>query len=355
MDVPRPPAAVPSTEGIPRHARDGIGRVERAPAQRWQKALALTGVVLMLVVVAASAYLRLSQTGPGCTDWPACYGAVTDAPRITGGILAARAAHRFAAGTLAALLVAELMLATMQRPRRRAAALIALAALLIAAGLAVMGAVLSERTAHTSLPPLPAVTLANLLGGFTLLALMTWLYVVTREARPVVPRSVAFRTCAALALVTAAIEVALGGLVSARFAAFACPGFPSCGVPWSATGLRNAFDPWLLIAPPSSALAALHWIHRLGAVLVAASGGVVASWLWRVPGSARRWGATLALLLVALLGLGASEVRLAPSLVVALAHNVTAALLVAVLVVVNHAACSATPAVRSGRGHATRR
>ena len=38
------------------------------------RSLVLAALVLVLVIITTSAYIRLSQTGLGCADWPACYG-----------------------------------------------------------------------------------------------------------------------------------------------------------------------------------------------------------------------------------------------------------------------------------------
>ena len=76
---------------------------------------------MMLVTLTLSAFMRLSQAGLGCADWPACYGqnlraAQQGEPVPTGHLVAAaRLAHRvFASLTL--VLVIMLVMSTLATP-----------------------------------------------------------------------------------------------------------------------------------------------------------------------------------------------------------------------------------------------
>ena len=40
----------------------------------WFKRLALTGAILAAAVVVLGAWVRLTDAGLGCPDWPGCYG-----------------------------------------------------------------------------------------------------------------------------------------------------------------------------------------------------------------------------------------------------------------------------------------
>ena len=72
------------------------------------KALALTSLLLVLLLVSLSAYLRLAHSGIGCADWPDCYGeigsseslreAAEPAPSSAADALAARISWRVARG-----------------------------------------------------------------------------------------------------------------------------------------------------------------------------------------------------------------------------------------------------------------
>jgi heme A synthase len=141
----------------------------RVPTMR---ALAHAAALLMLVVVIASAWLRLAQPRAACADWPACRAApavaaagvaseVLGAPPL---LAAVRGTHRFAA--TAVLLAATALVAlafgrSAPRPGARALATLMLAS---AVGLAALGLVTAGSRSVL-------VLLGNLLGGQVLLAL----------------------------------------------------------------------------------------------------------------------------------------------------------------------------------------
>ena len=93
----------------------------------------------------------------------------------------------------------------------------------------------------------------------------------------------------------------------------------------------------------AEALTAIHWTHRLGALVTVGYLGAVAIALIRTPGYARL-GAVLALLLALQVGLGVANVVLDLPLAVAVAHNGGAAALLVVLIVINFALSRDRPA-----------
>lgn len=316
---------------------------ERAAVQRLLRNLAGVGVALMLVVIVSSAYLRLAQAGLSCADWPACYGRIATQAPPTSEVRVARLAHRVAASSVGVALVALLLVAATQRPLLKRQTAIAGTALLIAVGLAALGAQFSAGAASA---PLPAVTLANLGGGFALLALLWWLRlsVLPMSAAASTPRG-GLRWIAALALLALITQMTLGGLVSAKFAALSCPAFPGCGAPWPSGALTSILDPMqalgvgpdgVILRPPE--LAALPWAHRVGALVVLALGLLLAVALYRTDGPARHLAVLLAALLATQVALGAAAALLSVPLPIVLAHNLLAALLLCTLVSVNRLA-----------------
>jgi cytochrome c oxidase assembly protein subunit 15 len=139
-------------------------------------------------------------------------------------------------------------------------------------------------------------------------------------------------------------QIALGGWVSANYAALACLDFPTCRGAWiPPMDFRHGFqfmrelgvtvdgNPLTL-----EALTAIHWTHRVGALvtLVYLAGLAVA--LLRRAGCAR-YGMVLAVALILQVGLGIANVVFRLPLAVAVAHNAGAAVLLATLIVINFA------------------
>ena len=139
-----------------------------------------------------------------------------------------------------------------------------------------------------------------------------------------------------------AAQIALGGWVSANYAALACADFPTCHGEWlPAMDFANAFHVLRELgvtaagAPLSyEALTAIHWSHRFGALVTLGYIGILALWALRTP-PLRILGAALLVLLLVQAGLGIANVLLRLPLALAAAHNAGAALLLAALVMLN--------------------
>ena len=320
---------------------EGLGP---ASVRRLLRMLAAVGAALVLVVIVSSAYLRLSQAGLSCADWPACYGNLSHIAEATTAQLVARIAHRIAASAVGFVLIALLAVSLTQRPRLVRQSTIAGLALAIAAMLATVGAVLSESTQVT---PRPAVTLANLLGGFALLALLVWLRETVRDeaiapivpGAPTAPIARGARALAVVALIAVVVQIVLGALVSGKFAALACPDFPLCGADAPLAALPATLDPLAtlevdaartIVRPP--ALAALHWAHRVWAHVVLLLAAILVVVLAR--NGRGRAALLLALVVILQLALGAAAVLGGLPLGVVVAHNVVAAVLLAALVAI---------------------
>ncbi|WML88439.1 COX15/CtaA family protein [Thiothrix subterranea] len=306
---------------------------------------------LALVVIVLGAYTRLSDAGLGCPDWPGCYGHLgvpeqVDAEQFERPLEHAKAwkemIHRYAAGMLGVLILALFVLRV--RFRRYFEASIWIPTLLLAT--VIFQAALGMWTVTHLLSP-PVVT-AHLLGGFTTLALVWWLWLQRHVPRfSTLYGSIgAVRGWALGALLLLIAQIMLGGWTSTHYAAVACGvDFPLCqGQWWPASDFRTAFSfEWQAGVNyefgtlENPARTAIHLTHRLGALLVLLYLGGLALWLIR-----RRSVAcgivpyALLVLLVVQVSLGISNVVFALPLVVATLHTLGAALLLLAVLALNH-------------------
>ena len=327
-------------------------------AARWMRRLALAGVALAFMVVVLGAYVRLTAAGLGCPDWPGCYGHLTPGGALgdaAPGALAPRPldpakawremSHRYAAGTLALIVVAIAALAVGARRQRLTSVRFALTLL----ATVLLQALLGMLTVTRQLQPL-IVTL-HLLVGMTTLGMLWWLALSLPQSswgaaslgaagyslRGGAAYVVNARQLAILGLAALALQIALGGWTSSNYAAIACPDFPTCqGSLWPHADFRDAFVLWhganvdyeggLLTAP---ARIAIHVSHRLGALLAAAALTLAAVFTLRHHGlasaHARAWAVLGALGLQ--LGVGVAMVLRGFPLWLATAHTAGAALL----------------------------
>lgn len=309
--------------------------------------------VLTFIVIVVGAYVRLEDAGLGCPDWPGCYGQIVGVPDETHEreraeqafpgktIDAVRARkemfHRYLAGTLGLLIAAVAAIAWFRRPvigrsPWLATALVALVAVQATLGMWTVTKLLK-----------PAIVTLHLLGGMSIFSVLTWL--ALREIdMPAAPAETAARmrrwTAAGLAVL--ACQIALGGWVSSNYAALACVDFPVCHGRWmpdvdfgSAFHVLRELGMTAEGAPLSqAALNAIQWSHRFWALATFCYLLFLAAWAARVP-ALRAVGVLLIALLFTQIGLGAANVLLRLPLVLAVAHNAVAALLLAVLVVLN--------------------
>ncbi len=286
-----------------------------------------------MVILSLSAAIRLTNAGLGCADWPACYG--WQALAATASVLPQSAAamlHRLAATALAIVILVILALSRRAGRGRLALALLALTVFLAFLGILTPGA------------RFPLVTLGNLLGGLAMLGVLLWL-LLDLVARPAVPRSAPrVRRGARLGLIVLVAQIALGGWVSANYAALSCTDFPGCaGDGWSAAGMNDAWQLWrrlpsdahdTVIREPAGA--AIHLLHRIGALVAVGVLGWLSVKTWRLGAAFRTLGLGIAGLLVLQVALGVAAVLTSLPLAVVLGHNAVAALLLLGMLTLNH-------------------
>lgn len=319
--------------------------------------LLAAAIALAFAVIALGAYVRLSDAGLGCPDWPGCYGHLLGVPEEAHEQLAANRAfpqrpvetgkawkemvHRYFAGTLGLLILGICLLAWRAEQRRNQSP--ALPTVLL--GVVALQGALGMWTVTLLLKPV-IVTL-HLLGGMTTLALLVAL--ALRETRPVaeMPASRSGHSLpwlAGLVLLAVFIQIALGGWVSSNYAALACTDFPTCQGEWRPPmDFAHGFAIFRELGQtahgellPFAALTAIHWTHRLGALAVTLLAGALVLALWRTGAPPwRHWSLVLAGALALQVALGIANVVLSLPLSLAVAHNLGAASLLTVTLTIN--------------------
>lgn len=251
-------------------------RAARRLAAGFTGLLAATWALIVL-----GALVRAHAAGLACPDWPLCFGEWV--PRFDLKV-AFEWAHRVAAGAISLAFAGLAALALRRAALRRATAQL----LALAAGLLALQILLGALTVWRLLA-FWSVTAHLLTGTSFALALLLVACALRDLAEPPLrrdPVSAAGRRTLVLAAVLLTVQIALGGLVSSRYAGLACPEWPTCNGGLWFPGWRGSVG--------------LHLLHRCnGYALLAALGA--AAWASRAdPG--------LRLPMLAALALGVAQV-----------------------------------------------
>ena len=305
---------------------------------------------LTLVVVVLGAFVRLSDAGLGCPDWPGCYG-LLDVPQTQQEISAANQAyperpvevgkawkemiHRYAASSLGFIILVMCAIAWWRKREHPDQPVLVPTFLVFAV---IFQGLLGMWTVTLLLKPL--VVTAHLIGGLTVLSLLWW--VLMRQGNYFAPSSISnawhLRRYTSIALLVVIIQIVLGAWTSTNYAATACADFPTCQGQWLPANMdfSEAFVLWRGLGVnyefgvlDNAARTAIHYTHRIGAIVTTVVLLLVAFRL--ISGerdqNLKSLGVMLILALALQLGIGIFMIELQFPLAIATAHNAGAAVL----------------------------
>ncbi len=311
--------------------------------------LAMIAAIIAFCVIVLGAWVRLSDAGLGCPDWPGCYGQLTW-PVADSEIESANQTfperpyeshkawremvHRYLAGSLMLLVFVIGWKAWRDPLSNRQVKVLALALII----LIVFQALLGMWTVTLKLKPV--IVMGHLLGGLTSFSLILWLLFSNRRRLMDKPNIQIRRMRPAIitAIVILATQIALGGWTSANYAALACPDVPMCtGQWWPDADFKEGFVLWREVGVDYEgglldfrSRIAIHLVHRIGAVVTLLVLLGLAFRLIKIP-RLRTGGQVLMALVLTQFTLGVFNVALYLPLPNAVAHNAGAALLLATL------------------------
>tara|TARA_B100000927_G_scaffold25280_1_gene18970 strand:- start:647 stop:1675 length:1029 start_codon:yes stop_codon:yes gene_type:complete len=318
-------------------------------------------ISITFTVITLGAYVRLSHAGLGCPDWPGCYGFLVGVPDNAAEIASAESTyegsivdiakawkemvHRYLAGFLGIFI----FIISFIFYKNNASKLLGIS--LLVSVLVIFQAALGMFTVTLQLQPL--IVMLHLVGGLTIIALLWLIFLRNNKSTYFgeitnnnfnismikIKRLQAFAFATLSVLI---IQIMLGGWTSTNYAALACADFPRCNNSWwPQMDFYNAFIVELATdlnyefgRLDTPARVAIHFTHRAWAIFATIMVLLLSIFSYFTINS--MYQKILSLLLVLFLGtqvlLGVLNIKLGLPILVAVAHNGNAALLLMCLV-----------------------
>ena len=326
---------------------------------KWFLRISLAACALAFFVIVLGAYVRLSDAGLGCPDWPGCFGQLT-APDEADEIAQAinkyphlkvdsdkawkEMIHRYFASLLGLFILVMAFLAWRNRHDKSQQFVLPL----ILVALVIFQGMLGMWTVTQLVRP--TIVTLHLLMGLLTLSLLFWVClnqsqlwfekINSDEIKP------GIKTLAKFAMVVLVVQLFLGGWTSTNYVALYCPDFPTCQGTWiPETNFSDAFvffkDATVNYEGGSLSLEAgvtVHFLHRVGALASTIVLSILTFlMLFKTTNSIlRKLAVLLFLMLIVQVSLGIANVVLILPIPVAVAHNAFAALLLLSLILVNY-------------------
>ena len=244
------------------------------------------GALYTLVVISVGAWVRLTDAGLGCPDWPGCYG-ILGTPETDTEIMKAKELypdasidtgkawremfHRYLAGILG-IFVFYISYLTIRYAKHVSIIFpIALSTLIIIQS--IMGMLTVTELVK------PTIVTTHLVLGMSTATLLLWNGLLIQGSKFLALIDKKLIVLLILCITGLVIQIILGGWTSTNYASLACTDFPKCDNSWwpSDMDYQKGFTVFNLpdinyeLAPLAyNAKVAIHFTHRFGALLLTA-------------------------------------------------------------------------------------
>ena len=319
---------------------------------KYFKKLLLLATITAFCLVVLGAYVRLSDAGLGCPDWPGCFGTLS-VPESQSAIENAELnfpsqhietakawkemIHRYIAGFLGLMILLIGIISYKNKKILRVNPIVPYAIVL----LVIFQALLGMWTVTLLLKPI--VVSAHLIGGMTTLGLLT--FVTHRYWGKIQTNILKYKHeifLVRFSLFVLFIQIFLGGWTSTNYAGLACTDFPTChGNLIPNLNFNDAFDLFRDLGKlsdgsplPLAVFETIQWIHRLGALITWLFFGYLASVILKYK-TMRSLGYILLFVITAQFIVGVANLLLHLPIILAVIHTLGAASLVVLAVILN--------------------
>jgi cytochrome c oxidase assembly protein subunit 15 len=199
----------------------------------WLSGFLMLALILSVVTVVLSSYIRLTESGIGCEPWPLCYRKYHNSESAIGiNVLTnkggdspyrvERIAHRIVASSLGLVIFILFILSRKERYRTHIGAFIPSTLMVLAILLALIGPIHPYQ-------PLPILILSNFVGGFLITMMIYHLY-RSLKIKNELPFITTYRQHIRTGMVLIIVQIIWGGWTSANFSGASCTSLFDCNV-----------------------------------------------------------------------------------------------------------------------------
>ncbi len=298
-----------------------------------------------LIVISVGAWVRLTDAGLGCPDWPGCYG-ILSTPDTESELLRAKELypdsvidigkawremfHRYLAGTLGILVFIITFLMLKYAKHVPKIYPISLSILIVIQS--TMGMLTVTQLVK------PTIVTTHLILGMTTAGLLLWNGLQIKLKNKIDQIDFKLVNLIFICILALILQIILGGWTSTNYASLACTDFPKCLNQWWPSNM-NYSDAFTVLNLPNinyetapmvyEAKLAIHFTHRIGALILTLLYAALFIYLFYIQSNKtlKSIGIIVFLVFIFQIFLGISNVLMSLPISVAVLHTVNASIL----------------------------